>query len=314
MGFGDPFLLMLSPTGARLYATFLGGAIDEVAFGLGLTSSGAAYLAGMTRAGGTAGILGGAADVFVMSVSGLAPGSSTGPVIDSVMTNAGQRSVIAPNTWIEIKGRNLAPRERLWGAADFVNGQMPVELDGVRVTVNGRPAFVYYISDKQVNVLAPLDSPTSGSAIVQLRNASGTSSAVNVPAQSVAPGFFQFGGTSFVAATHANGALLGPATLYPGLSTPGQPGETVILYGAGFGQPSAPLTNGSAMQAGSLPAPPVIRIGGIAAEVLFAGVISPGLYQFNILIPLEAPEGDQPVTATFGGSTTQTGATIAIRR
>ena len=30
-----------------------------------------------------------------------------------------------------------------------------VDLDGVSVTVNGKPAFVYYISPKQIDVLTP---------------------------------------------------------------------------------------------------------------------------------------------------------------
>jgi hypothetical protein len=34
---------------------------------------------------------------------------------------------IAPNTWVEIKGTNLAPAgdTRIWAGADFVNNQMP---------------------------------------------------------------------------------------------------------------------------------------------------------------------------------------------
>lgn len=312
-GFGDAFLAVFSPSGARVHATYAGTGTDELVLGFALTSNGTAYLSGMT---GSPKILpnGQGADALLLSVTGVSGSASSGPTIDSVVSNTGQRAVIAPNTWIELKGRNLAPRERLWGGSDFVNNQMPTELDGVSVTVNGRPAFVYYISDKQVNVLTPLDTTAVASVSVQLKNASGTSAPVTVPMQSVAPGFFQFGGTPFVAATHANGALLAPATLYPGFSTPAQPGEVVILYGSGFGQPSTPLVNGSATQTGSLPNAPEIRIGGAAAQVSFAGVISPGLYQFNVTVPTNLTDGDHPVTATYGGFSTQPGATITVRR
>ena len=42
-------------------------------------------------------------------------------------------------------------------ASDFVNGQMPTQLDGVRVTMNGENTYIYYISPSQVNVLTPPD-------------------------------------------------------------------------------------------------------------------------------------------------------------
>jgi uncharacterized protein (TIGR03437 family) len=45
----------------------------------------------------------------------------------------------------------------VWQGSDFTNGQMPTQLDGVSVTVNGKPAYVYYISPTQVNILTPPD-------------------------------------------------------------------------------------------------------------------------------------------------------------
>ena len=40
---------------------------------------------------------------------------------------------------------------------------MPTQLGGVGVMVNGRPAYVYYVSLNQINALTPLDD-TSGPA------------------------------------------------------------------------------------------------------------------------------------------------------
>ena len=55
---------------------------------------------------------------------------------------------------------NLAPAgdSRIWQDSDFVNSQMPVQLDGVSATVNGKPAYVYYISPTQLNILTPPDA------------------------------------------------------------------------------------------------------------------------------------------------------------
>ena len=84
----------------------------------------------------------------------------TAPAIGLVANAEGESSAIAPNTWVEIKGSNLAPAgdSRIWKAADFLNNEMPKQLDGVSVTVNGKAAYVYYISPSQVNILTPPDA------------------------------------------------------------------------------------------------------------------------------------------------------------
>src|ERR1700691_4451999 len=50
--------------------------------------------------------------------------------VTEVANAEGESLTIAPNTWVEIKGSNLAPDTRIWAAADFVNGKLPTQLDG----------------------------------------------------------------------------------------------------------------------------------------------------------------------------------------
>jgi uncharacterized protein (TIGR03437 family) len=192
---------------------------------------------------------------------------------------------------------------------------MPTELNGVSVKVNGRPAYVYYISDTQINVLTPLDG-TQGQVSVVVTNGMITSAAFSTVMGTVAPSFLLSGATKYIAATHAIGSLVGPASLsVPGYSfTPAQPGETVVLYGVGFGLPSATLAEGSSSQFGTLPTPPTVQIGGAEAAVQFAGIISPGLYQFNVVVPSSAANGDNTLTASYGGLTTPVGTVIAVQR
>jgi uncharacterized protein (TIGR03437 family) len=57
---------------------------------------------------------------------------------------------------------------------------------------------------------------------------------------------------------------------------------------------------------------PVIKIGGVTASVLFAGLVGPGEFQFNVVIPVSLTNGDQSIVATYGGVSTQAGALIAI--
>ena len=85
------------------------------------------------------------------------------PNITLVANAFGDTPLIAPNTWVEIKGTNLAPASdtRIWQGSDFTVDYLPLRLDDVSVTVNGRVAYPYFISPTQVNILTPPD-PLSG--------------------------------------------------------------------------------------------------------------------------------------------------------
>lgn len=240
-------------------------------------------------------------------------GSAPAPVITLVANAEGEAPLIAPNTWVEIKGTNLAPAgdTRIWQGYDFFGGQMPDRLDGVSVTVNGKGAFVYYVSPTQVNILTPPD-PMLGPVQVQLTSSGVSSAAASVPAQALSPSFFVFGAGPYIAAEHADGTFLGPASLYPGLTTPAKPGETVVLYANGFGPTSVPLVSGASTQGGILSPLPTMQIGGVAATVTFAGLVFPGEFQINVVVPAGLADGDQPVTAAYGGQTTQSGAVLSV--
>jgi len=250
-----------------------------------------------------------------------------GPGITSVAVANGGTD-IAQNTWIAIKGVNLVPSTTpaagvIWSTApEFAQGRMPTQLGGVSVTVNGKSAFVYFYcsaatstvcTSDQINVLTPLDS-TLGSVPIVVTNNGTSTMAFTATMKSIAPAFFQFSAAGYVAGTHADGSLLGATTLYPGVSTPALPGETIVVYGVGFGLPTTTLVNGSSIQSGPLPSLPMCQIGGNAAAGAFAGLISPGLYQFNLTVPSSAKTGDNPLSCTYNGSTTPSGALITVQQ
>src|SRR5580704_2679547 len=237
------------------------------------------------------------------------------PTITFVANAEGGVATIAPNTWVAISGTNLGPAGdiRTWGNSDFVDNQLPTSLDGLSVTVNGVPAYVYYISPTQVNILTP-PSPISGSVPVQVSDNGVISAKFMVQAQGESPSFFVFGGGPYIAAIHANGSYLGPTSLYPGLTTPAQPGETIVLYANVFGSTSIPVVSGSETQSGTLSPTPGITIGGVAAKVTFAGLVYPGEFQFNVVVPSSLANGDQPTMATYNGVTTQAGTLITVHQ
>ncbi len=224
------------------------------------------------------------------------------PSITLVANAEGGSATIAANTWVEIKGTNLAPAgdSRIWNNADFTGGQMPTQLDQVSVTVNGANAYVYYISPTQINILTPPEA-ISGPVTVVVNNGGVASLPFVAPAQAVSPSFFVINGGPYVLATHSDGTLVGPASLYPGSSTPARPGEQIVIYGNGFGPTSTAVVAGSSTQSGTLSPTSVVTIGGSAAKVLFAGLVSPGLFQFNVQVPTNPASGDNAITATYQG-------------
>jgi len=164
-----------------------------------------------------------------------------------------------------------------------------------------------------VNILTPPDA-MSGSVQVQVTNNGTVGAQFTAQAQAESPSFFVFGGGPYVAATHVNFSLLGPTSLYPGSSTPAMPGETVVLYANGFGPTSMAVVSGAETQSGTLSTLPVITIGGVAAKVSYAGLVAPGQFQFNVVVPASLANGDQPITATYGGLATQAGTLITVQQ
>jgi uncharacterized protein (TIGR03437 family) len=240
------------------------------------------------------------------------------PAISSVGTAGGSPNV-AQNGWIEIKGSNLAPAGvaggMIWdNAITFQSKAMPTELGGVRVTVNGNPAFVYFVSANQVNVLTPLDN-ASGPVQIVVTSGGISSAPFMANLQTAAPSFPLVGSTHYVVAKHADYSLVGPpslsATSYT--FTPARVGETVILYAFGLGLPATSVVNGSSAQSGSLPTLPLVQIGGATANVIFAGVISPGLYQLNVTVPGNVASGDNNIVLTYNGQASPSGDLITVQ-
>jgi uncharacterized protein (TIGR03437 family) len=190
---------------------------------------------------------------------------------------------------------------------------MPTSLDGTSVTIGGAPAYINYISPGQINIITPPN--VTGTDLPVVVTLDGQASVTfNVTIQNLAPSFFtwqpgtpDFG--KYLVAQHANGTNVGKVGLFPGtpasFTTPAGPGETIILYGTGFGPTSPPIANGiETDKVYSLSPAPTFAFGGSTAEpVAFGGLIPPlsQVYQFNVTIPSNAPNGDSPLVVTING-------------
>lgn len=254
--------------------------------------------------------------------------TSQAPVITDVVNGASFTSGIEAGSWVTIRGTNLTsasscdpvnspgPGCRTWTSADFSNGT-PTSLDGVSVSIGGQPAYVYYISPTQINVQAP--NIAASSAAVSVTNAAGTSNTATATVSDFAPAFFLNG--SYAIATHQDGTLVATAGTISG-AKPAAKGETIVLWGTGFGavSPSIPAgqTTQQALGSNSIAyaiTPPAVTIGGSQATVVADG-LSPsamGLYQIAVTVPSLVSSGDQPIVATIGGKSSPTGVSIPVQ-
>jgi uncharacterized protein (TIGR03437 family) len=251
------------------------------------------------------------------------------PVIKTVGMAAGAAPGIQNGSWITITGTGFGTGSTTWDNA-IVNNVYPTTLAGATVSINGKPAPISFVSDTQINALAPND-PTIGSVNVIVSNPTGSSAPAAVPMNATAPGFFAFSqnGGKYIAGFVVDSAgaqqLLAPAgALGSGAtSRAAKAGETVVLFATGLGRTITPiLTNMASSGAvalahsgadNTLPTQ-TVTIGGQAATVSFAGIVSPGVYQLNVVVP-QVAAGDQPVVLTLlaGSSTAQQSVFIPVQ-
>jgi uncharacterized protein (TIGR03118 family) len=236
-----------------------------------------------------------------------APAVASGGVVNA----ASYTTTIAPGGFVEIAGINLSPTTRSWTTTDFVNGKLPTNLTGVSATIDGKPAYIYYISPDQVDLIAPADTTQGPVAVVVSNNGLAGASATATLA-TYAPGFF-ITKNNYIAALHANGTIVGPTTLYPNNSTPATSGETIQLYATGLG-PTVAVVDGLVVTTSTnTTTTPTVTVNGVSATVTFSGLTSAGLYQVNITVPAGTPNGDQTVVLTIGGAKSQTPALINVQ-
>src|SRR6185369_105864 len=172
----------------------------------------------------------------------------------------GGAATIAPGTWIEIYGQNLAPTTREWRLSDFTGDVAPTSLDGVTVRINGRPAYISYISPTQINALVPAGL-APGTATVVVNNSASYAVTVNASAAGLLASPLSSTVARTVRAYFPDGAPVG-------FDHRPKPGDTIVLLGIGFGAviPDVPVGQ-IAQQLTRLQSSVDVRIGGVPAAV-----------------------------------------------
>jgi uncharacterized protein (TIGR03437 family) len=248
---------------------------------------------------------------------GSTPGpGTTQPAITSVVNSASLQTVFGANSWVTIFGSNLASGTNTWNDS-IVNGNLPTSVDGVSVSIGGRPAYVYFISPGQINALAP--DVVSGTVSVTVTTGAGTSAPFTATANVYAPALFAWPGSQPVATRQDYSFVAKPGTFAGATTVAAKSGEVLILWATGLGPtfPAAPLgvaVPGDRAYPTSLTR--TVTINDVSATVYGAALASgsAGLYQIAIQVPDAIPDGDWTIRTTIGGVRSPTGVLLTERR
>jgi uncharacterized protein (TIGR03437 family) len=224
-------------------------------------------------------------------------------------------TTIEPGSWGSIFGSNLASGTSVW------DGTFPTTLGGVSVEVNGKPAYLWFVSSGQINFQAP-DDTHRGTVAVAVKNAGGTATST-VTLGDYGPTLSMLDGTNPAGiipvasgGAYGNGTydLAGPAGQFSFNTRPAKKGETVELFGTGFGPANPAIPAGQPFSGAARTASNVtIVLGGVSMSVP-AYIVGAGLYQINVTIPENVGSGNQSLVATVAdGSQTPAGVTLAIQ-
>lgn len=166
----------------------------------GLIQGSDGNLYGTTYQGGT----NGAGTIFRLELGLPQPSAytctnTTPPVINSIDSagSYGEFPYFASGSWLEIFGSNLAdpndPRlnnathSGQWSSSDFNGMNAPTVLDGISASINGKPAYIWFLSPTQMNVQAPEDTAT-GDIAITVTNCKASSAPHMFSRRALAPG------------------------------------------------------------------------------------------------------------------------------
>jgi uncharacterized protein (TIGR03437 family) len=227
---------------------------------------------------------------------------------------------VAPGSLVSIYGTALASQ-----LAQASSIPLSTSLGNVSVTFNNIAAPLLFVSaaPQQINAQIPWELAGSSSANIVVTNGASASAPLSVPLTSAAPGIFSVGSGVGQAIAYGNsdGLIAAAVGAIPGLNTkPAKIGDqqTLAILATGLGPVNPPVQTGNNVTDGQLhqcATMPTVTVGGVQAQVVFAGMTPQfvGVYQVNIIVPAGAPTGNAvPLQISMNGIQTTNQITIAV--
>jgi uncharacterized protein (TIGR03437 family) len=228
------------------------------------------------------------------NIQAVAAQTAPAPSSPIVVNAATGTTDVAPGSLATLDGTALATETGTAPAGPDA-GPLPQSLAGVTLVCGGQLLPLLYVSPQQINFLLP-SGLSPGPQTVEVHNSSGNVVPVNFQVLPAAPGLFS--------AAHADGTAITAAA-------PASPGETILVYGTGFGGYQQPFPDG--FPAPSLPPDPLLNtaevvVNGESIVPAFAGA-APGMVGVavtRLVLPGDLQPGNWDLAETVNGAGSNT--------
>ncbi|MBX9603593.1 MAG: SBBP repeat-containing protein [Bryobacteraceae bacterium] len=214
-----------------------------------------------------------------------APQIAAGGIVNAASYQGG--GTISPGEIVTIFGSDFGTREK------------------TQVRFSDIPATLIAISAGQISVTVPFNLSGSSAALI-IESDGLRSTPTTLEVVRAKPGIF-----TLDASGKGQGAILNQDGTVNGSQNPASRGSIITLFGTG----------GGLLTADSLPRvalPVAVRIGGVEAEVLYAGVapgLVPGVIQINVVVPTGVtPDPTVPIEVQIGEAMSASGVILTLKR
>jgi uncharacterized protein (TIGR03437 family) len=309
---GDAMAVRIARTGGPPFRTYLGPGYGS---GIAINPAGRMIVAGYGLSGSfptTPGAVQASTCgfdycgyIFVAGMDVISqPPLSTPQLSPNGLVNAAslEPGPVAPGEIVTVFGTNFGPADIVIAQPDS-HGRLPRSLAGTSLNFGDfEQAPLLYVAPGQLSAIVPYSVAHYDhvSVVVDYQGIKSRPQNWVAAVADASPAIF-----TRTQSGSGPGAILNQDGRLNDLPYPAPPGSIIVIYATGEGA-TDPQNNAMLMNVNPAPKPslPVkVRIGGIDAEVLYAGGVAgqvPGLLQVNARIPETVPPGETPIELIVG--------------
>jgi uncharacterized protein (TIGR03437 family) len=269
--------------------------------------------------------------VYTFSIGPLVPTVTAGGFEDSATGLHNMNTGISPGEILAVYGSNMGPCQAQVPLPNGTCNSVPdvptllqlnsagtaitTSLDGTEVTFNGMPGPMLYTLDGQISVFVPYEIANSSTVTVVVSYLGIQASPLQFNVVPATPGLYtlneQGTGDAAIVRLNSDGSFS-----YINTSSPASVGDTLELYGQGYGVASAStsLPDGAVVSS-ILPVPAAtttLLIDGQPVKTLYAGAAGGdvnGVMQINFIVPQLAP-GPHNIQVQVGSAVSPKGVNL----
>lgn len=217
---------------------------------------------------------------------------------------------VAPGEIVIVLGTDIGPPE----AQSPTLTPSSTVLGGVSLIFDQDPSPLLYVAANRIHAVVPYSVAQKASSRLRVMRAGEVVAELSLPVVPTSPALYSLDSSGV-----GPGAILNQDSTVNSPSNPAARGTVLVLFATGAGRTEPAGVDGLVAE-GIFPtplAPVAVQIGGVDAEVLYAGSapgLIAGVLQVNCLLPPGVPSGYAvPVVLKIGDASSQPGISVAIQ-